>query len=264
MKSAYLLYNDSGLETGSKIGDMLEIKHGSKPTEVYDYLIRWGDVSNVKYQPRMRELNKKVVLDNIIDKYRALEIMSSVGIPTPAFSKDWKELQLPILGRRFKHTQGEGIRLILQEEDIKHSKSDFYTEYIPKKKEYRVHVFEGDVIIITEKIPRRRYRYDSICWNNYSHRYVDRRLDLFKRNILFDCIKAVVKLGLDFGAVDIIISKHDVPYILEVNTCPALNHEHRKIYANKFKEILEFEHEEKDEDREASFFRRLIRRINRL
>ena len=57
-----------------------------------------------------------------------------------------------------------------------------------------------------------------------------------RRSISEQAIKAVETLGLDFGAVDLILH-NDTPYVLEVNTAPGLQVDNRlEAYVRAFKE----------------------------
>jgi glutathione synthase/RimK-type ligase-like ATP-grasp enzyme len=51
-------------------------------------------------------------------------------------------------------------------------------------------------------------------------------------------VKAIIKLGLDFGAVDIIQTPDGHGWVLEVNTAPAIEGSTVDAYADAFAELF--------------------------
>lgn len=102
-----------------------------------------------------------------------------------------------------------------------------YVKYKKKKKEFRVHVFNGRVIDVAEKRKiakeRRPDQFDGYI-RNHSNGWIFARENIVKPDDLDSIsIAAVGALGLDFGAVDVIWNERDnACYVLEVNTAPGL------------------------------------------
>lgn len=102
-----------------------------------------------------------------------------------------------------------------------------YTKYKRKDKEYRVHVFKGEIIDTQEKRrvgkSHRPATYNEYI-RNHSTGWVFCRGGLRIPIGLHElALSAITALELDFGAVDIIHnSKHQKSYVLEVNTAPGL------------------------------------------
>lgn len=107
-----------------------------------------------------------------------------------------------------------------------------YTMYIPKRKEFRVHVYEGRVICVTEK--RRKNGADAndairsnangwvFCFNDIVEPPTLREL----------AVRAVEAVGLQLGGVDIIWNeKANRCYVLEVNSAPGLTTRSAEAYA---------------------------------
>ena len=110
-----------------------------------------------------------------------------------------------------------------------------YTKYKKKKKEFRVHVFRGQVIDVSEK--RRRSGQEigfSGLVRNLSNGWVYCRDNVVRPADMDNlAISACSALGLDFGAVDIIWNeKENKSYVLEVNTAPGLEGTTLQNYAN--------------------------------
>jgi len=100
-----------------------------------------------------------------------------------------------------------------------------YTEYIPKKAEYRFHVFGGQVIDVQEKRKRRDFQDErNTRVRNMHNGYVYCRDGLNPPDGAADlAVRAVAALGYQYGAVDIIYNeKRNQSYVLEVNSRPGL------------------------------------------
>jgi hypothetical protein len=105
-----------------------------------------------------------------------------------------------------------------------------YVKYIPKLREFRAHVAFGHVIFLQEKKRKTENEQtdDQKLIRNHDNGWVfcinDIQLtDAERTSINAEAVKATTALGLDFGAVDLILGKKDnLPYILEVNTAPGL------------------------------------------
>jgi len=101
-----------------------------------------------------------------------------------------------------------------------------YTEYIPKKSEYRFHIFGGKVIDIQQKKKKREF--DDNARNtrvrNLHNGYIYSRDDINPPDGAADlAIRAVAALGYQYGAVDLIYNeKRACSYVLEVNSRPGL------------------------------------------
>ena len=101
-----------------------------------------------------------------------------------------------------------------------------YTKYIRKEKEYRLHVFNGQVIDAVEKRRKTGFK-ENNDYNKYVRSYEQGWI--FARDGIAvtqatkdEAIKACRALGLDFGAVDIVMNRKNIPIVLEVNTAPGL------------------------------------------
>lgn len=108
-----------------------------------------------------------------------------------------------------------------------------YTLYIPKRKEFRVHVFKGNVLFVQEKRRRQEASTPSKI-RNLANGYVFCNNNIVEPTGLRElAIKAVSVLGLDFGAVDIIWNeKQNQCFVLEINTAPGLCPSSVEKYAN--------------------------------
>jgi len=122
---------------------------------------------------------------------------------------------------------GAGIILVERGQEI--PEAPLYTAYVPKRNEYRVHVFRGQVIDVQRKARRRDVPDDQVNWKirNNDNGFIFARngdaLGDVPQDVLDQAIAAVTSLGLDFGAADVIFNdRSSQAFVLEVNTAPGL------------------------------------------
>ena len=109
-----------------------------------------------------------------------------------------------------------------------------YTQYVKKKKEFRVHVLNGQVIDVQEKRKKREFsdqRDNRI--RNLHNGYVFCRDGVVEPNGLRSLAQSAVQaLGYTLGAVDIVFNEHhNRLYVLEVNACPGMQGSTLETYA---------------------------------
>lgn len=102
-----------------------------------------------------------------------------------------------------------------------------YVQYIPKLIEYRVHVFRDKVIFCQQKKRLREAEQtkDEKLIRNHDNGWVFCPVDVatLSEDTKNVAVVTVRNLGLDFGAVDLLLGKRDsLAYALEVNTAPGL------------------------------------------
>jgi len=115
-------------------------------------------------------------------------------------------------------------------------RAPLYTEYIPKKNEYRVHVMNGKVIDVQQKRKRRGFEGErDTRVRNVQNGYVYTRNDLHIPADLGDlAVRAVAAVGYSYGAVDVIYNeKRNCLYVLEVNSRPGLSGTTPSFYAEE-------------------------------
>jgi hypothetical protein len=116
-----------------------------------------------------------------------------------------------------------------------------YVEYKKKKDEYRVHIFNGKVIDVSQKKRRKGVENRDNQIRNYKNGWVYCRENIVVPEMVTDeAIKAVTVLGLDFGAADVIWNeKEQKAYVLEVNTAPGLEGTTLENYANAISNLVQ-------------------------
>ncbi len=182
-------------------------------------LIRWGNRASVRFRP-VTPINSKAGIGNAAEKFKSLVLMREAGVPCPKADPDPRMLRPPFLGRSFTHSRGTDIRLCMQLADAGREPSDYYIEYVPTAREYRAHVAFGRVFKVSEKVlsePTQTTPWIRNLDSGYTFRNERTRLGSLGCAAAADAVSA---LGLDFGAVDLIVSDDANTYVLEVNTAP--------------------------------------------
>lgn len=193
-------------------------------------VINWGHSS-----PPFECINKNT--KNAIDKLKAFKLLAEHKVSIPKFTEDHNEAMAWVKKGRTvfarKTTTGKEGKGIVVLNDFPDTKTPLYTQYVNKKQEFRVHVFNGAVISVREKLLKKGLQPSRI--RNTNNGYVfghARNLTEAKQTCLHvQAVEAVKALGLDFGAVDIIWNDHyGRAYVLEVNTAPGLSEVGIELY----------------------------------
>jgi glutathione synthase/RimK-type ligase-like ATP-grasp enzyme len=210
-----------------------------------DILIRYGvDSYSSKDVLFHKVVNRAESIKKSKDKLFSSLLFKQYNIPIPEIFidiSDLKKKSFPVLRRLKFHSRGSDISFIRSKKDI--VPGDYYSKFIKSDLEYRIHVFDNEVIRIQKKIPKKGTKKQFV--HNFENGYL--LVDNFEHNIPLETnliplsIRCVQLLGLDFGAVDILISKDYKPYVLEVNSAPRLNRYGRELYSFYFKQFLGIE-----------------------
>jgi hypothetical protein len=226
----FFLYHRTSAPTGRVLAEALGVPHGLTPPTQPDAVVRWGNRAPLPW--RAGVVNEATALTLAADKLRSMEVMREAGVRVPNFSTDPTELNYPFLGRRRSHVRGTDIVLCLQRGDWRRKPRDYYVEYVPTVREYRVHVFDGQVIRVQGKyldIPEDAAPHIRNHAHGYRFRSPAKRL---RSERIEQATLAVSCLGLDFGAVDLLVGEDGNGYVLEVNTAPSCSPRTGAAYVN--------------------------------
>lgn len=176
-------------------------------------------------------------VEKATDKRLAFQVWNEEGVPCVPWTTDkavaqgWNQ-KAKVLGRTACQQAGSGIK-VYQSDSIL-GDHELYTKYIPKKQEFRVHVFGGKAILVSEKRKKKGVDCDYTIRANHKG-WVFCYKDINEPDGLRDLgVAAVRTLGLDFGAVDIIFNeKLNQLFVLEVNSAPGLCSATLEAYANE-------------------------------
>lgn len=191
------------------------------------------------------------------NKFWELAKCAKANIPVVPVYREWSAAiaeaskfkpMRAVWGRKLNHTKGRDIIRSLplpnpyKGNKIEYWRSeprDFYTLEIPKRNEYRVHVFLGLAVRSGSKLrPDGTKGKPEEIWNTdkgFQIRY-EHPAPKSAKNIAKAAVKAC---GLDFAAVDILEDLDGKCYVLEVNTRPGLHGNTCLKYAEKIKLLAE-------------------------
>lgn len=234
----YLAYIKTSRPTGKFMAKQLGIPSFgmNSPGVPLDLLIRWG--SRKDMPPCAIELNSAGAIRNASDKLLAYSTLTNAGLRTVYMTPDYEDAQRNaphgiVFGRK-RHGFGGRDIVVYQRGDTPTQYHDFYTPWLDSPREVRIHVVRDKVVRVQGKYLDYPDKAGDNYIRNYAHGYRFRspkqELHFRRRN---DAIEAVRALGLDFGAVDMLVWGDKDHYILEVNTAPACSPLTAKCYAGE-------------------------------
>lgn len=206
-----------------------------------DMVINWGSSENPSWR-RGKIYNKPESVSIACNKLRAFEEMNFAGVNTVPFTSDREEAMewnKVVVRHLLTSHSGGGIEICDPEEDGL-PYAPLYTKFIPKRHEYRVHVWGDGVLDVQEKRFRRDFDPEDrdIRVRNHQNGWVFCREDVNPPDeVLQQSIKAVKALDLDFGAVDIIVGRDREVYVVEVNTACGLEGTTLEKYKEKINSL---------------------------
>jgi glutathione synthase/RimK-type ligase-like ATP-grasp enzyme len=208
-----------------------------------DIIINWGnskDPANWIWEPG-HVINEPASVFNAVNKVRSFIKFTEANVQTPEWTIDeniartWKGdivCRTNLIG-----FGGDGISFSTRDNLVG---APLYVKYKKKKHEYRVHVFNGEVIDISWKRKKNGVEANTKI-RNYANGWVYCRDDLYEPAGLRPlALAAVASLDLVFGAVDIIWNeKEDKCYVLEVNSAPGLVGTTLESYGKAFRSFIQ-------------------------
>lgn len=224
----------------------LRVVHPDLTPRGTELVINWGS-AKLKPNAVCKFLNSPEKVAVAVNKLETFKALKAAGVAVPEFStniedaKAWLADEYMVLARHMLRSHsGNGIVVVSKVEELPLN-ALLYVRYYRKKHEFRVHVFNGQVIDYVQK--KKRAGVDPLKFNKYVRSYnngwVFCRKDVVDiPQIKEEAIKAVKALGLDFGAVDIIWTKKDKAIVLEVNTAPAVQGHTIDVYVKAMIELM--------------------------
>jgi glutathione synthase/RimK-type ligase-like ATP-grasp enzyme len=215
-------------------------------------VVNWGSSAAVRAFRAEHWLNMPEPVSKAANKHMTFPELRLKNIPIPEYSLTKAGAEEFLLDKTWKSafcrtvingSSGEGIVHAETPEQL--VDAPLYVQYIPKAKEFRVHVMNGRVIFVQEKRKR-----NGVEANKQIRTHENGWVFCFKDVVLPPgadqlAIDAVQCLGLYFGAVDLIYSKQlDKCFVLEVNTAPGLCETSAKLYADAIRIFVEHPQEQ--------------------
>ena len=207
-------------------------------------VINWG-ASEIPYQASLcKVLNHPAKIAWVTNKLDFFKRCEGKKI-TPAFTVDilkaekWIDRGYDVVCRTLLNaSRGRGIVLAKTRERL--TQAPLYTRYVPKKDEYRVHIFGGKIIDIQKKMMQSGFGDANFQIRNHDNGFIYGRNDIkVPKPVKRVALSAYNLFDLNFGAVDVIYTENrDQALALEINTAPGLEGQTVVLYADAFREYL--------------------------
>lgn len=256
----YKISSDSAKSIADFLGIKRLLTNGRYKYKKDDIIINWGNSVKPNFLLGVDNyiiINDFEAVENCINKLNCLTILKENNIPIISFMTSKEEAETTINKGEIIYCRtllnsksGKGIVIADTIEKIVDSK--LYTSYFKNTNEYRVHVFNGEIIDLQEK---RKMSEEKLLFHNISKEKRNRKIRnhdsgwcFCRNNIVFPeiistlAIEAIKALGLTFGACDILYNeKTGKVAILEINTAPGLEAglETHKNYCIAFSKYLD-------------------------
>jgi glutathione synthase/RimK-type ligase-like ATP-grasp enzyme len=225
-KSGYLrIYSDANVNKFQK-QSLNELSLAGK------VVIRWGNRIEAETDKSSIVYNKSESIAKATNKKltREIFIKEKVRCPLLVTPQTVKDADFPIIARPATHAKGKNFIVLKTRAEFtthhdKHANAGwYYSQFINKTREFRVHCAHGKVLAIMEKAKGG----DNIAWNRAQTGEPFRRISQkeYPFSVCFQALKACKVLGLDFAGVDVLeIMENGKPqaYVVEANTSPTLN-----------------------------------------
>jgi hypothetical protein len=221
-KKAYLrLYTANSIDKFAK-------KPVDELTLASNKIIRWGNRIEGSTDKSTIVYNKSEAIAKATNKKLSRQLFLEGKVRTPALvsPETVKENQYPIIARPSTHAKGKNFVILRNAADFaSHYNTNekagwYYSEFINKEREFRVHCAHGKILAVMEKAKGG----DKIAWNRAVTGEPFTRLSVedYPFSVCFQALKACKTLGLDFAGVDVLLFGKE-GFVLEVNTSPTLN-----------------------------------------
>lgn len=189
-----------------------------------------------------RILNTPEAVSIAVDKLKTLKCLTEAGVSCLTYTTDKAEAQkwltdgYPVIVRATTTGKmGKGVSLVSPGEEL--PDAPLYTLFYNKTHEFRVHVFNGQVIdfvqkkrMSKEKLEKFHLEAVNTVVRNHKRGWVFARKDIKDRVEIRELgLNAIKAVGLDFGAVDILARFSKVSgtlmglYVCEVNSAPGMS-----------------------------------------
>lgn len=219
-----------------------------------DFIVTWGNSEIPMWNDHLLDnasLNyTEMGVDIACNKLSTFNKLKEKGVSIPEFTTDpeeatrWQQTEAVVGRRVLNGHSGQGIYLFEAGAPLGGGilpGYPLYVKYVKKKAEYRVHVFNGEIIDVQQKRKSKEFaREINTKIRSHDNGWVFCREGVDPpESCKVESIKAVQSLGLDFGAVDIIWNEHQQKaFVLEVNTAPGLDGLTIQIYVDAIKKVF--------------------------
>lgn len=193
-------------------------------------IIRWGTQEVLRDCANAVIYNTGKALSLVSNKFESRKAMHAAGVNVPLnvnLETAEQLISYPVIARPFKHSKGKNfITLANRAAFTAHYRVNsggwYYSNFVDKVKEYRVHTASGKVLNLLEK-PNPGG--NQIAWNRALNNdpFVSVKWEDYSIPVVMEALKACKALGADFLGVDVIVDRQGKAWVLEGNSSPTLN-----------------------------------------
>ncbi len=258
MKSkTYVVPYKMGSQSAKALATALDTKRLNKERAerfvggLHKTLINWGNSTiQLPQMLKSRILNKPEAVRIATNKLTFFTTVKDTGL-TPKFFTSMGDVKdafangTKVIMARTVLTghSGDGIVVMSSDDPSTWVEAPLYTEYVPKKDEYRVHVHRINnerkpVVFFSQRKAMVKGRENAdFKIRNLQNGFIYANKDVEPPQVVLDAALSLFEhIDLDFGAVDIIYNeKKNTAYVLEVNTAPGLAGTTMEKYAGIFR-----------------------------
>jgi len=191
-------------------------------------VLNWGSTQLPDWYDNVDTwINHPYGVQAAVDKISCMLELDAQGVSVPEYTQcyataeRWLTEGHPVIERHVLNGHsGKGIKIKYPGQRLEGA--HFYTKYVGSRREYRCHIFSGNLIFLQQK-KRRNGAEQNDTIRNHSGGWVYSHQDItpLSEEAIADAIKSVDALGLTFGGVDV-ITRRGKHYILEINTASGL------------------------------------------
>lgn len=243
----YKVGSESARALATELDTLCVKPDGNYKPRANDLVVNWGN----SHRPVTWNIDSTTFLNyplnvlQAVNKLTTLEQLREFNVPTPEWTTNYDRAlswhfngETVVERHNLTGSKGDGIEIVTGIDDMEStqlSQAPLYTKLIQRAREYRVHVFDGQVIDLQQKKRREGNDSDGTI-KNLDNGWVFVRDDITPppRSIFDVSIRAVQALGLDFGGVDVLV-KDGQCYVLEINTAMGLEGATINSYTNAIK-----------------------------
>jgi glutathione synthase/RimK-type ligase-like ATP-grasp enzyme len=225
-----------GCQLTANILAQLLAKEGVKPWQGQgggnNGVVCWG-AGNPHAGPHI--LNANCSAFNKLTQLQKLTASGILTVPIVGQVPSWMNGHnpiFPVLARKLNHVAGRDIILCRSPKGCRKALvrgRAYFTQFIPSSTEYRVWVYRKRHLGTYEKFLKYPWKKKGVN-RNYHNGYAFQLVgaNAIPRPAVDVAVRCIAALGLDFGAVDILLGNDKKFYVLEVNSAPGVEGEGRQ------------------------------------
>lgn len=223
IRQYWRVYTNHNVDDFEKINVNNDLQN---PTFKDKILVRWGNI--IELAPfNCIVYNKIENIKNATDKALARHLFINNNVSCPKFvdPATIKINQFPVIARPKTHAKGKNFVILKDRisftQFYNENQDWYYSEFIDKVAEFRLHAAHGRILNYLEKPNPNN---GNIAWNRAlnGEAFENVKWSDYNGDVCYTAIQAINALGLDFGGVDVMVDAKGKVYVLEVNTAATL------------------------------------------